>query len=322
MISMNGQSVLITGSSGFIGTHLARRLSALGAKLICLDLKAPREELPGAVYIREDIRKLSTLDLPKIDQIFNLAAIHTTPGHPDHEYYDTNVSGAIEVAKVAERDGVKHVTFTSSISIYGPSEDKKIETSTPAPVSAYGKSKLMAEEIHRAWFRQAPDRKLTIVRPAVVFGAGEGGNFARMAALLKKGLFVFPGRRDTIKSCIYVEDLIDLFLAAGGTESAYELLNGSYLECPSLETIVTTLRDNYFPKAKFYDVPQGLVMSAAGTLSTFKGFGLGIHPDRVTKLVRSTYVYPDWAQRHGRLADGAFKTGLDRWAEATKGSFV
>jgi len=322
MTSLSGESILVTGASGFIGTHLVRRLVARGAQVVALDLKAPREELPTVRYVRGDVRNLGQLDLPKIDRIFNLAAVHTTPGHPDQAYYDTNVWGAIEAVKLAERDDVAHITFTSSISIYGPSEEKKTETSAPAPVSAYGKSKLMAEEIHRGWLKQADGRKLTIVRPAVVFGAGEGGNFARMAALLKKDLFVFPGRRDTIKSCIYVEDLLDLVLAAGATNTGYELLNGSYLECPTLETIVTTLRDNYFPKAKLYDVPRSVVMGAANTLSIFNGFGLGIHPDRVTKLLRSTYVYPEWSGRHGVLGDASLAKGIDRWADATGRSFV
>lgn len=322
MTNLQGQRVLVTGASGFIGTHLARRLANMGAELVCLDIKPPRENLPGAIYVRDDVRRLSALDMPKIDRIFNLAAVHTTPGHPDHEYYDTNVWGAIEAAKLAERDNVQHVTFTSSISIYGPSEEKKVETSTPAPVSAYGKSKLMAEEIHRNWLRQGDGRKLTIVRPAVVFGAGEGGNFTRMASLLKKGFFIFPGRRDTIKSCIYVEDLLDLVLAAGSTATTYELLNGAYPECPTLETIVTNLRDAYFPSAKLYDVPEGVVMGAAKTLATFKGFGLGIHPDRVTKLVRSTYVYPGWAVEKDMLPDHAFRKGLEHWALATNRSFV
>ncbi|WP_419320589.1 NAD-dependent epimerase/dehydratase family protein [Caulobacter sp. ErkDOM-E] len=317
-----GQRILITGASGFIGTHLARRLADAGAELVCLDLKPPRVVISGVKYVKGDVRDMAALDLPKIDRIFNLAAVHTTPGHPDHEYYDTNVNGALEVTKLAERDGVNHITFTSSISVYGPSEERKTEASLPAPVSAYGKSKLMAEKIHETWRANGEGRKLTVVRPAVVFGAGEGGNFARMAALLKKGFFVFPGRRDTIKSCIYVEDLLDLALLAGNTDSSYELLNGAYPECPTLETIVTNLRDQYFPKAKLYDVPQGLVMSAAKTLATFKGFGLGIHPDRVNKLLRSTNVYPTWAERRGLLSQTALHKGLERWAEATNHSFI
>lgn len=322
MTNMQGQRVLVTGASGFIGTHLVRRLANMGAELICLDLKPPREEIVGTIYLREDVRSITTLNLPKIDRIYNLAAIHTTPGHPDCEYYDTNVWGALEAVKLAERHDVRHITFTSSISVYGPSEARKVELSEPAPVSAYGKSKLIAEEVHTSWLRQAGERKLTIVRPAVVFGAGEGGNFARMAALLKRGFFIFPGRRDTIKSCIYVEDLLDLMLSAGATESPYELLNGAYPECLTIETIVNSLRDLYFPTARLYDVPQSVVMNAAKALSAFKGFGLGIHPDRVTKLVRSTNIYPQWAVDNGMLRDQAFRQGLERWARATNQDFI
>lgn len=318
----NGERILVTGASGFIGTHLTRRLQAAGADIVCLDLKPPRETLPGVTYLTADVRSLSEIELPKLDRIFNLAAVHTTPGHPDHEYYDTNVNGALEVAKVADRDDIRHVTFTSSISIYGPSEDRKVETSTPAPVSAYGKSKLMAEKIHRAWVEAHAGRKLTIVRPAVVFGAGEGGNFARMAALLRKGFFVFPGRRDTIKSCIYVEDLIDLMTAGGATDEPFELLNGSYPECPTLEQIVTTLKREHFPAAKLIDVPQSAVMTAARMLSGLNGMGLGVHPDRVTKLVRSTYVYPQWGQDRGLFAHKSLAEGIAKWAAATRGTFV
>lgn len=78
--NLQGQRALVTGASGFIGTHLARRLAEMGAELICLDLVPPRENLPGALYVREDVRRLGAMSLPKIDRIYNLAAVHTTPG--------------------------------------------------------------------------------------------------------------------------------------------------------------------------------------------------------------------------------------------------
>lgn len=318
----SGRRVLITGSSGFIGTHLTRRLLADGAHVVGVDLKPPRETFEGLDYRCADVRDLSDIDLPKLDVIFNLAAVHTTPGHPDHEYYDTNVNGALEVARLAERHDVRQIVFTSSISIYGPSEDRKVETSKPAPVSAYGKSKLMAEKIHQGWAANGSDRSLVIVRPAVVFGAGEGGNFTRMAALLKKGVFVFPGRRDTIKSCIYVEDLLDMVLLAAGGDQPRVICNGSYPECPTLETIVSTIRDGYFPKARLLDVPREVVMAGAKSLAALNGLGLGVHPDRVTKLLKSTYIYPEWGVTNGVFAELNFRTAVDRWATATSGTFV
>lgn len=319
---LDGQRILIMGASGFIGTHLTARLTTLGAKVVCLDLRPPRAIVEGAEYITGDVRDLGALDCGPVDRIFNLAAVHTTPGHPDHEYYDTNVLGALETTKLADRLGVKHICFTSSISIYGPSEDQKTEESLPAPVSAYGKSKLMAEKIHQNWMLAGDDRKLDVVRPAVVFGAGEGGNFARMAALLKKGVFIFPGRRDTIKSCIYVEDLIDLMLAAGRTGQRFELLNGSYPNSPTLEAIVEALTSRYFPKVRLIDAPAGAVIGAAKLLSSLNGLGFGIHPDRVTKLIRSTSIHPGWAAKHDVFADRPFISGIERWAIATDRAFV
>lgn len=318
---MSGRQVLITGGAGFIGTHLARRLQAIGAEVISLDLKPPREVLTGATYLVGDVTALDKVNLPPVDAIWNLAAVHTTPGHPDHEYYDANVSGALEVTRLARERDIKEIVFTSSISVYGPSEERKTEASAPAPTSAYGKSKLMAEKIHGDWQAEAPERRLTTIRPAVVFGQGEGGNFARMAALLKKGVFIFPGRRDTVKSCIYVEDLIDLALVARASSSNRVLLNGAYPECPTLEQIVTTLHGRYFQKAKLIDVPRGAVMAAAKMIGALNGVG-GIHPDRVTKLLKSTHVYPQWAAERSLLEAGAFDRGVDRWAEATGRSFI
>src|SRR5256885_10959409 len=57
--------------------------------------------------------------------VFNLAAVHRTPGHPDHEYYDTNVAGALNVTAWCESQEIDSLAFTSSISVYGPTEDRK-----------------------------------------------------------------------------------------------------------------------------------------------------------------------------------------------------
>ncbi len=80
------------------------------------------------------------------------------------------------------RHGASSLFFTSSISVYGPTEEPRTESSPLAPVSAYGESKLEAEGIHRRWVEAAAGRRLVVVRPAAVFGPGENGNFTRLAA--------------------------------------------------------------------------------------------------------------------------------------------
>lgn len=313
-------TVLVTGASGFIGTRLVERLVANGRRVVCLDIAPPRIKILGCDYISADVRLLNSLSLPPVGEVFNLAAVHTTPGHEDHEYYDTNVFGALAVARFCEDNHVKRMVFTSSISVYGPSEEPCEEESVLRPTSAYGKSKLMAEEICRAWLRAAPDRKLTIARPAVVFGRGEGGNFERMAKLLCRGVFVFPGRRDTIKSCIFVDHLIDLILIGADTQANYELINGSYDPPPRIDEIIGKLHP-YFPHARLIDVPAPLLMLLARLASTLGGFGIGLHPERILKLTRSTNIVPGWARRRGITRSQSLDQGISAWAESTSGRF-
>jgi nucleoside-diphosphate-sugar epimerase len=317
-----GSTFIVFGGSGFVGTHLANRLVSTGNTVVSVDRKTPANPVPGVEYRIGDVRDLSEFEVPPgTRRIYNLAAVHTTPGHPDPEYYETNIAGAVEVTALAERAGIRDIVFTSSISVYGPGEETKTEDSRLRPASAYGWSKMLAERIHRAWQQRDPARKLVIVRPAVVFGPGEGGNFTRLAALLKKGFFVYPGRKDTIKACIYVDDLIDAIEYAAAKPEPYILFNGSYPQQYTLEQIVETMIREYFPGVRTVMVPRGVVKGAATALRSVNALNIGIHPDRVEKLVRSTDVYPKWLAAEGFGFPNALHEALRRWAEATNRRF-
>lgn len=183
----------ITGGTGFIGTHLTKLLKETHPEAIAynLDIVEPGTPLPAvkrhyrsplkkgetlpSKFIYCDVRKPIELDVPvsSEDVIFNFAAVHRTPGHPDHEYFETNIRGAENVCAFAERHGIKKIVFTSSIAPYGAAEELKEETTLPTPNTPYGISKLVAEHIHRTWqARDHEHRQLTIVRPGVVFGKG------------------------------------------------------------------------------------------------------------------------------------------------------
>ena len=317
-------AIIVFGGSGFIGSHLLRRLLATHAgRLISADIRPPKARLDGVTYVEADVRDLSGFAVEgPVATIYNLAAVHTTPGHPTHEYYETNVAGATQVAALARRIACRDIVFTSSISVYGPSEETKTEASPPAPESAYGWSKWLAEGIHRAWLDEADDRRLLIVRPAVIFGAGEGGNFTRLATLLKKGLFVFPGRRDTIKACFYVEDLLEAVQRAHDLGQRYILFNGSYPDRYTIEEIVTAFRAAHFQKARTVTVPHAALMAAATLARPMSAAGVGIHPERITKLVRSTDILPGWLQAQGWAEPGRLPAALARWSAQSEGRFV
>ncbi|MFC6445790.1 NAD-dependent epimerase/dehydratase family protein [Shinella zoogloeoides] len=323
MIGETSRNALVFGGSGFIGTHLVRRLAAEGQHVVSVDIRPPRERLDGVSYLHGDVRDLSAFDPGmRIDRIYNLAAVHTTPGHPAHEYYETNILGATAIAALARRLGIREIVFTSSISVYGPGEETKREDTPPAPESPYGWSKYMAERIQRDWMEEDESRRLVICRPAVIFGPGEGGNFTRMAKLLKKGFFIYPGRKDTIKACFYVEDLLDALEFAARQPERFVLFNGCYPDRYTLEEIVETFRAQHMRGAKTFLVPRGVVTLAATLLRPFSVMGLGIHPDRVMKLVRSTDVVPVWLETAGRAAEGKLPSAIERWNAQSGGRFV
>ncbi len=317
-------TVVVFGGSGFIGTHLLRTLQARGAnRLISVDRRAPKTRIANVTYIEADVRDLSAFNVSgPVSTIYNLAAVHTTPGHPTHEYYETNIAGASQITAFARRKGVSEIVFTSSISVYGPGEETKSESSVPAPESAYGWSKWLAEGIHRDWLQEQGDRRLVICRPAVIFGPGEGGNFTRLAKLMKKGLFVYPGRKDTIKACFYVDDLVDSLLYAKELGHPYVLFNGCYSDRYTLEQIVDTFRAQHFPRVRTFMIPLWVVLGVAKLLRPFSMLGLGIHPDRVMKLVRSTDIVPNWLEAEGKSAPGRLPSAFERWSSGSNGSFV
>ena len=281
---------IIFGGSGFIGKHfrLALLESHERSEILSLDINPDEDS-----YFC-DVRKpidLSSFTFSDNLTIINLAAIHKTPGHPNSEYFETNIFGARRVCEFAEQHDIKNIIFTSSIAPYGASEELKKETTLPQPNTPYGISKLVAEEIHRGWSNKSSNRKLLILRPGVVFGKGENGNFTRLAAMIRKGRFLYPGRKDTIKASIYVKELVYQANSLFKTQLAQiETLNFAYYPALTIEEIANKLADVTGYSQPKIVLPASLLMFAARILGAIGFSKIGIHPDRVKKLMTSTNI--------------------------------
>lgn len=319
---------IIFGGSGFIGSHLVRELKQRSiSEIIIADIAKPSGALfDGTSYVPCDVRNPIPLDIvsgPTV--VVNLAAVHRTPGHPDHEYFDTNVKGAHNITKFCEATGSTTLWFTSSIAVYGPTEEPKHEDSELVPNSAYGKSKLEAEEIHRAWAERGQTRKLVIVRPAVIFGKGENGNFTKLARAMKRGLFVYPGRTDTIKGCGYVEDLVgSLFFMSDQPESSI-LYNYCYPRQYTIKDICETFAKVAGYRKPLGTIPLSLMVNAARPFQLLNALGLknGIHPARIYKLVKSTNIVPGELVKRKYIYRTDLEEGLKRWLhDDPRGEFV
>jgi GlcNAc-P-P-Und epimerase len=319
----NGRAV-VTGASGFIGTRLVRRLAQQGCSVVAVDIAPPREVLAGVEYITADVRQpLASHIGAGAEVLYNLAAVHRTPGHPAHEYYETNVLGAGRVTALAEACQIPLIVFTSSISVYGPTEEVRTEESPPSPTSDYGRSKLMAELIHQMWMKAGPSRRLVTVRPGVVFGPGERGNYSTLASALRRGLFIYPGRRDTVKSGGHVDELIRTLEFAINRPEREILFNFAFPEESTTQDIVAAFGQVMNCRFRPATAPLPALLLAARLFETANTLGARtpIHRERVMKLVRSTRIAPQWLINQGYGFELDLISSLRSWSRETEGRF-
>jgi len=314
---MMGKTAVITGGCGFFGTHLMRSLEQDPAyeRIILADIRQPRELSSKAEYVYLDVCEEFDLAVSGEVEIYNFAAVHTTPGYEDWEYYWTNVAGATNACRFATKVGARRVFFTSTMSVYGSQEVQVDEATVPHPTNAYGRSKLLAERIHQDWRATDAANRLVIIRPAVIFGEGEHGNFTRLAALLRRGLFVYPGRKDTIKACAPVEDLPrSLAFIAGFDEPEI-----TYIYAYPERTTTEFINRNFAQAAGFKEpsivVPPRLMMAAAYVFELLGKVGIktAINRTRIGKLMHSTNVYPQQLLDRGWTFRYTLAEALSRW---------
>jgi nucleoside-diphosphate-sugar epimerase len=315
------RTAVIFGGCGFFGTHLARALSddPAYAAIILADIREPRELRPRVRHVHCDVREPISIDAGGEVEIYNFAAVHTTPGHEDWEYYWTNIQGAISVCRYADAASARLVVFTSTMLVYGPQETQVDEETQPRPTNAYGRSKLLAEQIHSDWQRKDTRNRLVIVRPAVVFGEGERGNFTRLAGLLRLGLFVYPGRTDTIKACAPVEDLARSihYMASFGEPSL------TYIYAYPERTTSAHINRCFCAVGGFREprlvVPLWLMLTAATGFELLSRLGIKtpIHRDRIKKLAFSTNVFPKQLTARGWRFRYDLTDALRRWKNAS-----
>ena len=324
---------IITGGTGFIGTHLTNLILAEhpDAKVWNLDIVKPGTPNPvvknykpavregetlGSTFVECDVRKpigeLPFTPTPE-DVIFNFAAVHRTPGHEDKEYFETNIRGAEHVCEFAERYGIKKMVFTSSIAPYGASEELKKEVTLPTPNTAYGISKLVAEKIHIAWQKGGADRRLLIVRPGVVFGKGENGNFSRLYKGIKDHMFAYPGRKDTIKACVYVKELVRFILwNVEERQDSFNLYNCTFEPAYTIEEIVTAMKKVTGLTQWVPYIPNSIIMPMAAC-AKMVGSPMGICPARVKKLQISTNISGQKMAWSGYKFKWMFEEALEDW---------
>lgn len=213
--------VLITGSAGFIGSHLCERLMDLGHEVVGLDMR--KVENPKHLTYRLDI---STAALPRalnVDWVFHLAALaDIVPSiEKPWSYHQTNVTGTVRLLEWSRRQGVKRFIYAASSSCYGiPSELPTPESAKCKPEYPYAVTKYLGEKYVKSW-DQIYGLETVSLRLANVYGprarttGAYGAVFGVFLAQLANGMpLTVVGDGSQQRDFVYVSDVVEAFVAA------------------------------------------------------------------------------------------------------------
>lgn len=207
---------LVTGQTGFIGRALCEALTSAGHDVIGLLRRA--DPSPGAMpHLSHDLRQPlpDALSLRGIDTVFHAAGVAHRRA-PAACHIAVNERASVALAQRAVRDGVGRFVFLSSVKAMGSAgvPVPPAATEGEATVGGYAVSKRRAE---MALMQLAGDSGLEVVvlRPALVYGAGVGGNLATLLSWVRRGLPLVP--EAGARSMVSRDDLVRLLVALAGT---------------------------------------------------------------------------------------------------------
>jgi len=212
---------LVTGATGFIGSHLVEALLQRGVEVRCLlrktgDLKWIKglsfETTLGDCCDKTSLRKA----VKGVDQVFHLAGI--TKAVKEKTYFEINAFGTENLIRACLENNphIKKFLYLSSQAAAGPCRNGNIkkESDPCEPVSAYGQSKRMGEELALVHAHEIP---LLILRPCAVYGPRESDIYTFFKLLSKRIKPYLTGQDQRISLC-YVQDVVQAILLAAESQ--------------------------------------------------------------------------------------------------------
>jgi len=212
------KNILVTGGCGYKGTLLTQQLLTDGHKVIVVDTQWFGNYLqphPHLTIIKQDTRTIDKVLLKGVDTIIHLANIANDPSvdlDPTLSW-EVNVLATQQLADLASRAGVGHFIYASSGSVYGIKQEEQVtEDLSLVPISAYNKTKMVAERVLLSYKEQM---QIHCIRPATVCGWSPrmrldvSVNMLTFQALKNKRITVFGGNQT--RPNIHIRDMVRVY---------------------------------------------------------------------------------------------------------------
>lgn len=275
--------ILLTGSSGFVGSNLFDALHQ-DFELFGLDI-TKNGKLPENRVYGWDVLS----DLPAVDVIIHLAgkAHDTTNTAEEKEYFEVNLNLTQKIFDYFLQSKAKKFIFFSTVKAVADSVEGILnEETTPNPKTAYGKSKLAAEQyINR---QPIPDDKLVyILRPCMIHGPGNKGNLNLLYSIVKKGIPWPLGAFQNLRSFTSVENLSYIVVKLIKEQIAsgvYQIGDDEPISTNELINLIAKALDR---KPKVWSMPKWIILSLTKIGDILK---LPLNSERLKKLTKSYIV--------------------------------
>jgi nucleoside-diphosphate-sugar epimerase len=215
--------VLVTGGTGFTGSHLVRRLLEKGHRVSVIDnqkglfydeLKAAGATIEvGSITDKGLVEKM----VKGCEVVHHLAAAFRQLNVPERYYWDVNVEGTRQLLDTAHRFRVRKFIYCSTQGVHGHIKNPPGNERSPiAPEDYYQLTKYEGEKVVREYVDKGLDA--VTLRPTAIYGPGDPERFLILFRMAKRESFLMFGNGQTFYHPVYIENLVDAFELAAEKE--------------------------------------------------------------------------------------------------------
>lgn len=285
---------LVTGGTGFVGSHLIEALAQRGDEVTALVRSPKKAEWMARLGVRTEAGDLAARDALRRaaegqDVVYHVAGAVAAPD--ETAFLQANREGTRNVVEAAERAGGPRLVLVSSMAAGGPAARGRPRTGDEPshPITMYGRSKLASEEVVRA-----SGLPWVILRPPTIYGPRDRDNLIKVFKLIRTGIAPVFGRGDQELSAVYAPDLAEALIAAGTSGAVTG--RTYYANHPEIVTsggLVRAIAATAGRRVRIVPVPEAVgraLLTVTGTATRLAGQATILTADKANEFFQEAWT--------------------------------